>query len=481
MYKLDIAKGESMSNSLKIVVFIMVVFNMVYNAFLPLHPDEAYYWVWSQNLQLSYFDHPPMVAYFIKLFTIAGNSEFFVRLVSIFCITGAGVLNYSLGKELLGAKVAGRALLLFLFMPLTQGGYHIVTPDAPFILFWSLSLYFLHKAIFKGDTKAFYITGIMAGLMMLSKYPGVLLFPAVLLFLLLSEKYRHLLFKKEIYLAVMLAIAVFSPVIIWNAQHNWVSFAFQLSHGMGGAKVINWNTFGMFVAGQAGVANPIFFVAMVFYFLKNIKQNIQDEKLSFLLWPFLVPILFFGYAALFSKSEPNWPATAYFTGTILLAYWLTAVQKRWILISGVVLTTVLISITLFPQFFPWLPPKAALLARVSGSDIAFKNATSYINAADEIVISDSFQNASCTWYYMPQKEKVYILTPVRPSTYDFWNQNVMDKGISQAIFIGDVGRRNELAAVFERVELVTVVKYEDRYAKKQYEVYRCYNYKGKGI
>jgi len=469
-----------MSNSLKAVVFIMVIFNIVYNAFLPLHPDEAYYWVWSQNLQLSYFDHPPMVAYFIKLFTSVGNSEIFVRLVSIFCITGAGLLNYSLGKELLGEKIAGRALLLFLFMPLTQGGYHIVTPDAPFILFWSLTIYFLHSAIFKGNRKTFYITGVMAGLMMLSKYPGVLLFPAVLIFLLLSEKYRKFLLEKEIYLATLIALVIFSPVIIWNAQHDWISFAFQFSHGMAEEKVINWNTFGMFLAGQAGVANPIFFVAMLFYFFKNMKQNLQDEKLSFLLWPFLVPILFFGYAALFKKAEPNWPATAYFTGTILLAYWLTIVQKRWILISGVVLTTTLISITLFPQFFPWLPPKAALLARVSGSDVVFKSAGNYIDANHEIVISDSFQNASCAWYYMPQKQKVYILTPTRPSAYDSWNGDIIARGIPQAIFIGDVGRRDQLAAAFERVELVTVLKYEDKYTKKQYEVFRCYNYKGTG-
>ena len=69
-----------------LLLFIgIVLLHLVFNSKLQIHFDEAYYWVWSQNLQLSYFDHPPMIAYLIKLTTLFSNSIFCIRLVSVFC------------------------------------------------------------------------------------------------------------------------------------------------------------------------------------------------------------------------------------------------------------------------------------------------------------------------------------------------------------------------------------------------------------
>jgi len=463
-----------MSNRAKILLFIVTVFNMIYNAFLPLHPDEAYYWVWSKKLQLSYFDHPPMIAYLIKLFTLFNQSEFMIRLVAVVCMTIAIYFIYKLAKELFNERVAEITLLLFLFLPITQIGYGIVTPDSPFILFWTLTVYLFYRGIFKRENSFLYLAGVTAGLMLLSKYPGVLLLASFFFFLLFS-RYRDILVKKEVYLAFLLSIIVFLPVIIWNAQHDWVSFKFQLSHGLGKEKVVDLHSLGDFLGAQAGIVNPIFFLSLLFFAIRNIRDNLTKEKLAFLFWPFAFTFLFFAYGSLFAKSEANWTVPAYITGIILLAYWVDKLKNKWLYYLGIALTIILLMLVKFPEVFPFLPAQAVMKSQFYGYDVLFKEGSKYIKDKNAVILSDRYQNASEAWYYLEGKPPVYILTPARVSNYTYWKDELNKEQIKEAVFFGEEDNLEELKKIFERVELVDVLKYDNRFIHREYKVYKCYN------
>lgn len=463
-----------MSKRSKILLLVVTLFNLIYNATLPLHPDEAYYWAWSRHLDLSYFDHPPMVAYLIRLTTLLGQSEFAIRLTAVVCMTIAAWILYRLALSLFGERVADISLLIMMFLPVTQAGYLIVTPDSPLVLFWSLTLYCIYMALWEKKSSFFIWTGICAGLLLLSKYTGILLFPAIFVFLLLS-KFREEFKRKDIYIAFLLAFLIFTPVLIWNAQHDWVSLRFQLTHGMGGEKQYNLKHLGDFLGGQAFVANPIFMLAMLYYAIRYAKTNFRDEKLLFLTLPFLFTFAFILYGGLSKKSEANWAVPAYLTGTILLAYWVSKYNRRWIYYSGIALTVIMIVLMKFPEVVPHLPEKLVMKRQFMGYKEIFQEGKIYTQQPDVIILSDSYQNASEAWYYLGRESEVYILSPKRISMYDFWKQDIENQPLKEAMFFGDNESLPVLRTYFSKIKLIDSLHYQNKYVTREMRVYRCSN------
>jgi 4-amino-4-deoxy-L-arabinose transferase-like glycosyltransferase len=457
-----------------IILCCVIVINMLYNTLLPLHPDEAYYWVWSKNLQLSYFDHPPMVAYLIRLFTLFSDSEWTIRLVSVTAISAAAWMIYLLARKMFSKQVAELSLILFLFIPLVQINYQVVTPDVPLLLFWTITLYFAYGAIFEAKKSFFYLSGIMIGLMLLSKYTGILLVAGLLCFLL-TTSYRQLLSSKPFYAALILAVLVFSPVLLWNGLHDWTSFYYQLDHGIAHNQTINLLTFAEFWHSQAWVVNPVFFIALLYYLGKGIRKNLTNAKLAFLLWPFLFVLLFFSFTAMTKKVEANWPLPAYVTGTILLAYWLDAYRNKWVPAIGMIVTVILLVLVRFPEDIPLMPDQMNLKNPYYGYKELFQSGSAYLPASNPIILSDSYQNASMAWYYLKGRPEVYILTSSQPSNYDYWNEKLIGKNIAEAIYFGGPEKLPELHQKFERVEELDVLTFTNQYVSRTLHVFKCYH------
>lgn len=466
-----------MKSWLKALLLAVAAFNMIGNAFLPLHPDEAYYWLWSRHLALSYFDHPPMVAYVIKLFTLPGHGEFFVRLGAVAAMSGIAVLIYRLGRDMFDTATAEAATVIFLFLPLTQAGYTVMTPDTPLGFFWALTLYLFYRGVLRRQPTLLYLAGVASGLMLLSKYSGVLLLAGLFLYLLFTR--RQELGRRHIYIALVLAVVVFLPVLVWNGQHDWASFRFQFAHGVVAEKALDLKALGLFLAGQFGVANPVFWPALLILAGKNMRQTLRDERLALLFWPCTFTLLFFAYNALFKEANANWPAPAYISGSILLAYWLRTLRwRRGLVAAGVIVTVALTLMVRLPGLFPFLPPSAVLKSQFDGNDIVFRQAGRDVPPGVP-VLSDSYQNASLAAYYLPGQPSVYIVTPSRPSQFDYWPRPSRDK-LGQAVFIGEGDDRVALAQAFDKVVPADVVVYRNRNISKTYRVYRCYGYRGNG-
>jgi 4-amino-4-deoxy-L-arabinose transferase-like glycosyltransferase len=305
-------------------------FRLFYIQAVELAPDEAYYWTWSRHLQWGYYDHPPMVGFLIWIGTvIAGNGEFGVRFLWVLMGFLLTVVLYAMGKKMFASERAGfYAALLMNISLLGSTGAVIVTPDGPQALFWGLAVFFVFNAIQSGKGHWWYWTGIAFGLGLLSKYTMVLLAPCLFLFLLSRKEERMWLLRKEPYLGLILGLILFSPVIFWNFANDWVSFKFQLAHGLEVKKTAGLKTFGDFWAGQAGVVTPLLFVASLWTMGRSVIRGFQQRQPHFLLlfWTSAPIFLFFAYTSLRSKVEPNWVALAYFSAVVALA---GIVAEKW--------------------------------------------------------------------------------------------------------------------------------------------------------
>ncbi|OGS36386.1 MAG: hypothetical protein A2293_16825 [Elusimicrobia bacterium RIFOXYB2_FULL_49_7] len=298
-------------------VGLLTLWRVFLCATLQLHPDEAYYWLWSRHLALSYYDHPPMVAYFISATTLAGGAEIWVRLSGIIVSIAISVVAWRLAKQLFNdEKVAAASVWLINIYPLTMAGAILITPDVPAFLFWALTLYFFWQIVRTGNPSYWYVTGLFFGLGLLSKYTVVLFAPCALLFLLFTGE-RRWLKTVHPYLAALVSAAVFSPVIIWNSANRWMSFTFQLSHGMGGQSY-SLARFFEYLGSQLMVASPFLWIggmaAVCMYLFSRKKEELFTAMMS-------LPILaFFAYSSLKKHGEANWPALAYFGFTFALAH-----------------------------------------------------------------------------------------------------------------------------------------------------------------
>jgi dolichol-phosphate mannosyltransferase len=250
------------------LVAYSLVLRLVYGAQIELMPEEAYYWNYSRHLDYGYLDHPPLVAWLIRGGTLLfGDTELGVRCGALCCGAIASLFVFRLTRNAFGEPAAWLALAMVQVLPFFFLSGMLMTPDAPLTAAWAASLYFFERALFGGGRRMWSWAGFAMGVGLLAKYTIAMLGVAMLLFMVQNAPSRPWFRRWEPYLALLIAAAVFMPVIVWNAQHDWASFAFQTSRRLaeaprfslhkliGGALVLLTPT-GLWAAGAALVAHP---------------------------------------------------------------------------------------------------------------------------------------------------------------------------------------------------------------------------------
>ncbi len=189
--------------------------------------EEAYYWNYSAHLDIGYLDHPPMVAVLIKIFTtLFGTNEFAVRFASILCWFATAFFSFKF-TQLIKPGAGIYAVMLLSILPFFFLHSLVITPDLPLIVCWSAAIYYLYRAQVLDQSYAWYVAGLWLGLGLLSKYTIVLTGCSALCYLVMVPHARTWFLRKEPYLCLLITALLFTPVIYWNATHNWASFAFQ--------------------------------------------------------------------------------------------------------------------------------------------------------------------------------------------------------------------------------------------------------------
>ena len=240
-----------------------ILLHVVYAGLVGLSPQEAYYWSWSRRLALSYFDHPPLSAWTIRLFTeLLGTSERTIRLAAAGHAGLFLLFLYLTGRRLFGPRPALLALAFALLAPITSLGQVLITPDGPLLSGWAAAMYFTVRAIDEERGRWLLLAGFAAGWAALGKYTAFLLLPQILLALLLDPRGRRLLATPWPWLGVLVTAATFSPVLLWNAERHWVSFLFQ-SEGRTSTFGLRPVLVGRFVGLQSLLVSPLLWLALM--------------------------------------------------------------------------------------------------------------------------------------------------------------------------------------------------------------------------
>lgn len=423
----------------------MTLFSLWFNTTVPLHFDEAYYWLWSMHPAASYFDHPPLIAWLLWLVSPLGRSETVIRLVPVLCLSLSGFLLYRLARRAFGDSVAERALVLFLLLPLVQLGFLLAVPDAPLALAWMLVMTAGYEAAFGARWRRdMLLAGAAIGLAMLAKYTAVLSGLSLLVFFLLSPLRRRL-FSPAFPAAVLLAVLVFSPVVYWNSLHEWSSFRFQLAHGIAEKSAFHWEYLLEFLGGQLLVGGIATALAFFYLAIRYARQHLTQPRLLYF-WCFSVtPIIFFLQAAVSKRGEANWAAPAFLAACVLVAYWSLRLNWRCWYRAALVVGLLLLVVAKLPECLPFLPANAVPKQQFLGYRDAL---ASLAKSHPEPWLADSYKTASLLVYY-GGKTEADVLGDERPDMFDYWRS---EQALPQkALFISSRERLAVLKNYYRQV------------------------------
>jgi hypothetical protein len=476
---------------------------------LDLSPDEAHYWDWSRHLDWSYYSKGPVVAYLIRISCgVFGETMWAVRLPAIVCgsltLAGVYVLTYQVFRQ---PYLALCVVAVALTQPILAAGSLLMTIDAPYVCCWTWALVVAHSALRHNDTWAVWILlGLLVGIGTLAKYTMLVFLPSYGLFLLASASHRYRLVSPRFWAMVLTASICCLPIVIWNAQHEWVT-VLHVAHqaGMNKPNHVGWTHVVEFLGGQVALLLGLWFVLWVWVMMKYsplVKGNLTESQQ--LLWWMSGPmfVLFFA-VSLATRVEPNWPITTYISGLVLVAGWLSAVWRMSRTLRVCVMASAAIGLlaTVFVHHTEWLYPlHSGLIPSVNPRrwdatcrlrgwrelSQELSNICQEVRREGEepVTAGDGWNLPGIMAFYLPDHPVTYslgLVTGGRHSQYDFWRPNlVSDPDRFSGATIVYVGAMTPaVAAGFEHVRLARNVTCKvGGYSVASWQVYVCRGFRG---
>jgi 4-amino-4-deoxy-L-arabinose transferase-like glycosyltransferase len=316
--------------------------NWVLAWFTPLTPDEAHYALYGLNLDWSYFDHPPMVGWMQALALNLGESEFILRLWPIVLSILSLVWVAHWTGSTFGRTAMWTVLGLWWLAPIPKLLGFALVPEVPLLLFsWAVFVqtYKLTLAESQSLSDWFWL-GVLLGLAALSKYTAITLALSVSIALV---QYRgwSVLRTPGLWLTAVVASLLISPILYWNYQHDWISFAYQLDHSAGRSQ---WNLMDAvrMQLTQLASFSPAVYLLGLAALIATLRRGTAEQRLLAL---FALPILLlFSVLAAKGRSLPHWTAVGVLFTLPLIGSWISEWRQIWQRCTVVVL--LLISMTL---------------------------------------------------------------------------------------------------------------------------------------
>lgn len=481
--------NEIFSNKKMVYFFLgLYAFRYILAATIPLGSDEAYYWDWGRDLQLSYYDHPPFVAWISSLgqLILSGKSFLQARLLVPF-MHFLSSLNLIFIARLLNGKILSKNQLYMLILatqlaPIMNLGSFMLVPDVG--LFFCLSIFFSICSYYlvNQDKQLSIISsasiGLSAGLAVASKYHAIAMLASSALYLLFSSrKFRSLSFMINFLVSFLFAA---SPVIIWNFQHDLISFGFQLQHGF--AKPSFHLIWGLRII----VAQFLLCTPFVIVILAQVLSAHYHKAIVGLLLSGCVPLLllFLG-VAFYKEALPHWPLPCIIMLSPLIVLAKQQVESIWFklnlsysLLVAIVLSTCLGIEELRHQLPKFLNHKPGGLGEITLWDQLMPELEKYqiwdsangrglaIDCRDNTIIG------SFRWFWVaqlafhaPTDTKLYSFDQNHLSYYNFRDSRLKLRGCP-VILIGEVAHINldRLADVVDitREEHILLADHRDR-------------------
>lgn len=308
----------------------MVLVRMVIAAATGLTDDEAYYRLWTLAPALSYYDHPPMAAWMMTATrALVGDNNLGLRLPSILISFCGPFLLWRTASILFDRQTAVAAVAFALVMPLLAVGGIIVTPDAPSVLFWGLVAWTLAELHISRNANWWLAVGLFAGLGLVSKYTNLIVGAGIVLWVLFMPANRGWLRSWQLWAGGMIAALCTTPVVVWNAQHEWASIIKQFGRAVRGS---GWTIDYLLelAGGYIGLASPIIAVLGVMGLWRILQRAVRTgDNTAALIATGIVPLLvYFCIHGLHSRVQANWAAPLYPTFALLGAHVLVTSDPR---------------------------------------------------------------------------------------------------------------------------------------------------------
>jgi 4-amino-4-deoxy-L-arabinose transferase-like glycosyltransferase len=308
------APQAAASRALLGFIIAITIARLVFAAIIPLTEDEAYYRLWASSLQFGYYDHPPMIAWWIRAgMAVAGDNPLGVRLLPALSSGLTSLVVFDLAQRLgASAKVGERAAIWFNATLLIAAGGFLATPDAAAVPFWTLAVWCLARTTADKSAGWWLGAGAMAGLACISKYSSLFLAPGVLIWLWLRPGGLKVLRTPWPWLAGLIAAAIFGANVEWNATHHWAAFEKQFGRAAPGRLAPQFLL--ELIAGQLLLLNPAiawFTIKGVGGAWRNRAGKFAGADLTLLLStcaPFIAYLLLH---SLHDRVQAHWPAPLY--------------------------------------------------------------------------------------------------------------------------------------------------------------------------
>jgi hypothetical protein len=403
----ELAADKSLQSKKIIWYFLLgwTVLNIIQAATLELHADEAYYWLYSRFLDWGYYDHPPMVALFIRFGDSIMHNELGLRLLTIIVSTGSLYILWLILKDY-GANAKLFVVVIACMFMCHMYGF-TTTPDSPLFFFAVIFYYFYKKYLEKDSWVLALILGLTVACLLYSKYHAILLIGFTILANL------KILKRPTFWFIAVLAGILFIPHILWQIDHGFPSLNYHLSERS--ADVYHPEFTYLYPLGQLLMAGPLI---GSYLFYRGFAAKVTDAFTRCLMVNSIGTPLFFLISSFRGEVQPQWTYIA-FAPLILL---------------------ILIGFAQKPAIPKWFYPLAYVnilvilgvrIALISGipigrlqSQFGFKDWAHAVHqkAGDSYVIfNEGFQNPSKYDYYNNTlKGFAYDSRYYRATQFDIW-------------------------------------------------------------
>ncbi len=480
----------------------LTIFRLLYIIFIPITPQEAYYWYYVQYPALSYFDHPPMAAYSIGLgTTIFGDNSFGVKFMAVIwfaLINGLFLKTLQVVLQIVGLKLSQVRLKKLEFLAVGLFNltvfahlYAVLTvPDTPLLFFWALSLFSFLKLYQTRDNRWWLIMGMALGFGLVSKYTMVAFLPFIFISLIVFKDLRFYWKTIHPYFAMVLMLLLFSPVIVWNAQHDWASFAFQFSHRAEKFRPFTTHYIVQLFFSQLALLTPLIFWTFYKFIKQNIEERFKNRAFTLLFLSGFFIIAGFVYVSLRSLVKMNWLLPGYLgwlLGSALIFPQLLRKHPRTAK-SLIYFSLFLLLVAHALQLIPNIP------LGEGNTWSGWKDAAQNIYKLQQenggkkryFIFANSYKSASLLKFYLPDHQDTYAQNVYgRPALqFDIWGLPDSLKG-KNAFYVFDDRReyKNDLKFVrqyFDTVYVKQVFNYSflDRFHTRTIYCYEAINYHG---
>ncbi|SNR15368.1 ArnT family glycosyltransferase [Tenacibaculum jejuense] len=454
-----------MQNDYKKITLITIVISTILRLFLAgsleFGNDEVYYWLYAKYPDISHFDHPPMVGFFIQFFTLdlLFSSELAIRLAAIIPTSVTMYVLFLIGKYLRREKIGFIAVLLYnihIYGFVIAGTF--ILPDSPLVFFWLLSFYFFIQVLPKDPDQKLYLKLLLAflfaGLAIYSKYQAIYLLFGVALFVVVKNS---VWLKKPIfYLGFILPIIAVGIIFYWNYLNDFISYKFHGNRVSFFSLKFNKDSFLREVLGQFIYNNPYIVVMLLIMFLALRKKKfIVDSKVSYLFLSCSLPLILTTIYLSFSRNTlPHWSGVSYLTLLPLLAVFLSEkkriIKKSIIGMSSFFMLLIFASVIITTGFL--LPENLSKTKESLGRKDAVLDMYGWQQASEKLtlffekeelkslpIVSNRWYPAAHIDYYIaqPNKMRVYGVGELTDIHKYYWINKTYPKLGNKVLYITD--------------------------------------------